>query len=263
MSGSIIRLAVFLALWAMLALAEWHFPRHSEPPDRRRRWPINVGLGLLDTLCLRLLMPWLAVDAAVWAQQHRFGVLHLMQVPWWLSAAGALAVLDLVIYFQHRLMHQVPVLWRLHRVHHTDVALDVSSGTRFHPLEILLSMALKIAIVLVLGAAPSVVLAFEVILSAFSLFTHANLAIPPNWERRLRRVFVTPDMHRTHHSVDRREHDRNFCFHVSWWDRLFGTYCPAPVFPQDVMPLGLARFRQPREQGFLALLWMPFTQGGR
>lgn len=257
MSGTGIRLTVFLACWATLALGEWRVPRHQGPADRSRRWPVNLGLGLLNTLCLRLLMPWLAFDAAVWAQQHRFGALHLVRAPQWLSAVIALAVLDLVIYFQHHLMHRMPLLWRLHRVHHTDVALDVSSGIRFHPIEILLSMALKIVVVLVLGATPAVVLAFEIILSTLSLFTHANLAIPSNWERRLRWVFVTPDMHRIHHSVDRREHASNFCFHVSWWDRMFGTYCAAPAAPQHSMPLGLAHLRQPREQGVLALLSMP------
>lgn len=255
MSGAVIRLMVFAGGWSILALAEWQFPRHLGSPERRRRWPINLGLGLLDRLCLRLFMPWVAIDAAIFGEQHRIGVLHMISGPKWLLVALGLAALDLIIYVQHRLMHRVPVLWRLHRVHHTDIALDVSSGTRFHPLEIMLSMAIKIAAVLLLGASQLMVLSFEIVLSTFSLFTHANVAIPQGLERWIRWVFVTPDMHRIHHSVERHEHDRNFCFHVSWWDRLLGTYCEAPGTPQQTMALGLAHFRS--EQGFADLLKNP------
>lgn len=257
MNGSFARLGIFVALWAVLALAEWWRPRHVAPAERLRRWPINLGLAALDTICLRLLMPWLAVDAALWAGTYRVGLLHLLMIPNAVGACIAFLGLDLTIYFQHRLMHRVPWLWRLHKVHHTDIALDVSSGTRFHPIEIMLSMLIKIAMVIVLGASPATVLTFEIVLSSFSLFTHSNIALPVRLERVLRWAFVTPDMHRVHHSVPREEHDSNYSFHVSWWDRLFGSYVPAPAQPQSEMPLGLAQFRLVREQGFLALLGMP------
>lgn len=258
MSGSAVRLGIFLSLWALLLLAEHYFPRHLRAPQRRDRWPVNIGLALVDTLCLRLLLPWLAVDAALWAQAQRFGLLHLIALPAWASAVIAFISLDLLIYWQHRLSHALPWLWRLHRVHHTDRSLDVSSGTRFHPLEILLSMLLKIAAVLALGAAPVAVLLFEIVLSSFALLTHSNIAIPGRFERALRRVFVTPDMHRIHHSVDPLEHNRNFSFHVSWWDRLFGSYRDTPAEPQSRMTLGLDAGPAIGRQGFVALLTMPF-----
>lgn len=258
MSGSLFRLSIFVALWTMLALAECYRARSLTPSERGRRWPINLGLGVLDTACLRLLMPWLAVDAAHWAAAREIGLLNLLSVPGGMAAAMAFIILDLTIYFQHRLMHHVPWLWRLHRIHHTDTALDVSSGTRFHPIEIVLSMMIKIATVIVIGASPFVVLAFEIVLSSFSLVTHANIAIPERLDRALRWVFVTPDMHRIHHSVFSEEHCRNYSFHLSWWDRLFRTYLPAPALPQTSMPLGLTQFRLVREQGFQALLKMPF-----
>ena len=155
------RAAIFVLLLVLLVLAEWRWPRHQGDPDRRHRWPVNLGFGLVGALCLRLLLPWLAIDAALWAQQHHVGLLHLWPLPSWLAIVVTLMALDLLIYAQHRLMHQVGWLWRLHRLHHSDLTLDASSAMRFHPLEILFSMGLKIAAVLALGAAPVAVLAFE------------------------------------------------------------------------------------------------------
>lgn len=252
-----IRLWTFLSLLLILGIAERLWPQHSAAPRRRVRWLVNLSLGAIDLFCVRLLLPWLAVDAAVWAHVNNVGVLphlHLSPFP---AAVIAIAIFDLAIYAQHRLMHRIPFLWRLHRMHHTDLAIDVSSGVRFHPLEILLSMGIKIGIVLLLGATPAVVLVFEILLSSFSLVTHANIQLPVNFDRQVRRIFVTPDMHRIHHSIVRAEHDTNFGFHVSCWDRLFGSYLYEPQAAQSSMTLGLDRFRTADEQRLLALLRQP------
>ena len=255
---ALVRLAIFLALLLLLIAAESLWPRHLAPRMRLRRWPANLGLGLVDVLMVRLLLPWLALDAARYAQAHQLGLLHAIALPDWLQFALALMVLDCAIYWQHRLLHAVPWLWRLHRVHHTDLVLDATSGVRFHPLEILLSMGIKILVVLLLGASPPAVLVFEIVLNGFALFTHANLALPQWLDRTLRWLLVTPDMHRIHHSVERAEHDRNFSFHLIWWDRLFGTYLAKPATAQATLPLGLTIFRDVRAQRLDALLAQPF-----
>jgi sterol desaturase/sphingolipid hydroxylase (fatty acid hydroxylase superfamily) len=209
---------------------------------------VNLGPGAINALCLRLLLPWLAVDAALGAQANNVGVLPLLHIPPLRTAMLAFVMLDLAIYAQHRLMRRINFLWRLHRMHHTDLALDVSSGVRFHPLEILLSMGIKIGIVLLLGATTAVVVVFEMVLSSFALVTHANLKLPGGLDRWLRRIFVTSDMHRIHHSILRSEHNTNFGFHVSWWDRLLGSYLYNPQSDQSSMTLSLERFRTAAEQ---------------
>lgn len=256
----ILRLTLFLGLLSVLAIAEWAWPRHQALPRRRQRWTTNFGLGALNALSLRVLVPWAAVSAAGWAQVHGVGVLHMMVLPTAVATLVGLLALDLVIYWQHRLMHRVGWLWRLHRVHHTDLALDVSSGVRFHPLEIVFSMGVKVAAVLLLGVAPGVVMAFEILLSSFSLFTHANMAIPGHIDRWLRWLVVTPDMHRIHHSVLRDEHDSNYGFQLVWWDRLCGSYRADPRQPQATLSLGLKRFREGREQRFVNLLRQPLQR---
>lgn len=254
-----LRLWLFLSLLALFGTAEWLWPKHRAAPQRRRRWPVNLGLGAIDVLSLRVLSPWLAVDAATWAQANHVGVLPQLRFAPWISGALAFLLLDLAIYVQHRIMHRIGWLWRLHRVHHTDLTLDVTSGVRFHPLEILVSMAIKIAVVLGLGAAPAAVVAFEAALSSFSLATHANFAIPRRLDRWLRLVLVTPDMHRIHHSVVRAEHDSNFGFQISLWDRLFGSYRTAARADESSMPLGLDRFRDASDQRLPALLGQPLA----
>lgn len=258
MSEVLLRVGVFVGLLLLLALAEWRWPRIRARPDRARRWPVNLGLGVLNTVVLRLLTPVLAYFVAIWAEAHGVGLFNRFAVPVWLSIGGSLLLLDMTIYWQHRLLHRLPWLWRLHRVHHTDVALDVTSGLRFHPLEILFSLAVKVAVVVALGAPPVAVLVFEVLLSSFSLFTHTNLAIPVAVDRVLRTLVVTPDMHRIHHSVLREEHDRNFGFNASWWDRLFGSYRDQPGQAQAELRLGLEDFRQAQQQRFPAMLTQPF-----
>ncbi|MEO7208314.1 MAG: sterol desaturase family protein [Steroidobacteraceae bacterium] len=252
------RLGVFLVLLILLMLGEWRWPRNVAAARRNRRWPVNLGFGLLDSLCLRLLTPWLAFAIALRAHEAGIGLFNVLDVPSWLKIAACVLLLDMTIYWQHRLMHAVPWLWRLHRLHHTDLALDASSGVRFHPMEILFSLAVKVGAVLLLGAPPAAVLAFEILLSSFSLFTHANIAIAAGVDCVLRWLVVTPDMHRIHHSVLREEHDRNFGFSASWWDRLFGSYRDAPSQPQAQLKLGLDEFREDSEQRFAALLTQPF-----
>lgn len=257
MNGVVVRIAIFVALVALLGLAEWRWPQHHASPGRLRRWPVNFGFGLLNVACVRLLLPWLAVDAAIWAQARHIGLLHWLEPSFAWSIAIGIVALDLVIYWQHRVMHAVGWLWRLHRMHHTDLALDVSSGVRFHPLEILFSMLVKIVAVVLLGAPAVAVLAFEILLSSFALFTHSNLRLPRGLDAALRWLVVTPDMHRVHHSVLRSEHDRNYGFHVSWWDRLFGSYlAQANGGPRD-MPIGLSDFRNGQDQRFVSLLVQP------
>lgn len=257
-SEATLRFGFFIALFVVLAALEWRWPRNRNLPKRASRWPVNLGLAVLNTLVLRLLTPVLAFFVAVWAQQRGLGLFNMVSAPGWLAVAISLLALDMTIYWQHRLMHVVPVLWRLHRLHHTDLALDVTSGVRFHPLEIVFSLAVKVGAVVLLGAPPLAVLAFEVLLSSFSLFTHTNLALPLPLDRVLRWLVVTPDMHRIHHSVLRDEHDRNFGFNASWWDRLFGSYRDAPSQPQATLRLGLNDFREDGEQRFPALLTQPF-----
>lgn len=256
MNEALVRLVVFLSGWALLAAAETLRPRDPLPLPRRLRWVANFGLVAIDTLVVRLLLPWLAIDAAAYAQAHEVGLLRCVPLPTGLQWILALVALDGLIYWQHRLMHLVPFLWRWHRVHHSDLVLDASSGVRFHPLEILFSMLIKIAAVLALGAPVGAVLSFELLLNAFSLFTHANLALPPRLDAALRWLVVTPDMHRVHHSIRREEHDRNFGFHLSVWDRLFGSYLERATTPV----LGLADFRQARAQTLPALLLQPLTR---
>jgi sterol desaturase/sphingolipid hydroxylase (fatty acid hydroxylase superfamily) len=257
LSAIALRASLFVLLVLMLGLIEWRWPRNQALAKRPSRWPVNLGLGLLNVLCVRLLLPWLAIDAAMWARAQHIGLLHWLHAPAVVAIVVSVLALDLIVYAQHRLMHHYGWLWRLHRVHHTDLALDVTSGVRFHPAEILLSMLIKIAAVIALGAPPAAVLGFEILLSSFSLFTHANIALPPRVDAWLRWVFVTPDMHRIHHSVRRDEHDRNFGFHVSWWDRLFGSYCAHPRQTQAQLTLGLNVFRAEPAQRFTALLAQP------
>lgn len=258
MSEALLRLLIFAGLIVLLALMEWRWPRNQARPVRGRRWPVNLGLGLLNTLLLRLLAPVLGYVVAIWAARHGIGLFNIWPAPAWLGTSLSVLLLDMTIYWQHRLMHLVPWLWRLHRVHHTDLALDVTSGLRFHPLEILFSLAVKIAAVLLLGAPPLAVLIFAILLSSFSLFTHTNVAIPVPVDRILRWLVVTPDMHRIHHSVLREEHDRNFGFNASWWDRLFGSYRDQPGQAQSELRLGLGDFRESPQQRFPALLTQPF-----
>ncbi|HSF65007.1 MAG TPA: sterol desaturase family protein, partial [Paracoccaceae bacterium] len=223
-----LRLGVFLAVLAVMAAWELAAPLRRAEVPRVIRWSNNIGLVALDTAIVRLVFPLAAVGVAAWAQGAGFGLLQWLALPGWLAVPLAMVALDLGIWAQHVLFHKVPWLWRLHRVHHADTHFDVTTGVRFHPIEILVSMAIKMALVAALGAPVLAVLLFEIMLSAGALFTHANLSLPARMDAALRRVIVTPDMHRIHHSVRRVETDSNYGFNLSVWDRLFGTYRAVP-----------------------------------
>lgn len=195
---------------------------------------------------------------ALFAEVRGLGILNVVSWPRWFEVSLAVAVLDLAIYLQHRLFHHLPLLWRLHRVHHADLDVDVSTGARFHPVEILLSLAIKFLVIVALGASPLAVLLFEIGLNASSMFNHSNVSLPSAVERLLRCLVVTPDMHRVHHSIVRHETDSNFGFNFPWWDRLFGTYRPQPEAGHEKMTLGLEQFRDPKEQHIGRLITQPF-----
>jgi sterol desaturase/sphingolipid hydroxylase (fatty acid hydroxylase superfamily) len=219
-----LRGGIFLGVLVVLLILEACVRGPNPPPLRARRWPANVGLILLDTVTVRLLLPAGVVGAATWAHAQGFGLLNQLSLPGWLGFGIALVLLDLAIYWQHRLLHAWPLLWRLHRVHHTDQTLDATSALRFHPFEILVSLAIKIALVVLLGLTPLAAMVFEVLLSSFALVTHANLALPAWLDRPLRALMVTPNMHRIHHSTQVDEQRRNFGFNLSVWDHWFGSY---------------------------------------
>lgn len=220
------RLALFATVLFTLALLEALRPGPNPSPRRGRRWPAHLGLALIDTTVARLLLPAGAAGAALWAQAQGFGLFNVLNgaLPLWLEWALGLLLLDLAIYWQHRWLHAVPWLWPLHRTHHTDTTLDATSALRFHPLEIVVSLLYKMALTVALGLDPALVLAFEALLSSFALITHADLALPPRLDRLLRQVFVTPAMHRIHHSTRIAEQQTNYGFHLSLWDRLFRSY---------------------------------------
>jgi sterol desaturase/sphingolipid hydroxylase (fatty acid hydroxylase superfamily) len=253
-----LRGAAFVTLLAALALAERLRPCRG---DARPAWRqvVNLALVAVDTMLMRGVFPVLGVGLAARLNADGVGLFAAVAWPEPLEVAAAMLALDLVIYVQHRLMHRVPLLWRAHRVHHSDLAFDVTLGVRFHPFEIALSQAIKLAAIAVLGAAPLAVLLFEILLQGGSLFTHADLALPARLDHALRWWIVTPSMHRVHHSVVRDETDSNFGFNLAWWDRLFGTYRAAPRRPEATMPIGLDEFRDPDAQGLVALLLQPIT----
>lgn len=237
-----IRLIVFLGLFAILAAAEALLPRRARSQKRSRRWVTNWSITIANTVTLRILalaMPLLAVGAAVDAQAQGWGLLNALTLPGWIEIVAAVLILDLIIWLQHLITHKIPVLWRLHRVHHADVDMDVTTAIRFHPVEIALSMLLKIGVVYLLGPAALAVILFEIILNGTAMFNHANIRLPLWLDAIVRRVLVTPDMHRVHHSIHRHEHDSNYGFALSVWDRMFGTYTAQPKDGHDKMTVGL------------------------
>jgi sterol desaturase/sphingolipid hydroxylase (fatty acid hydroxylase superfamily) len=253
-----LRGGIFVGVLLTLMLLEALIGGPNPPAMRGRRWPANAGLILVGTLMARLVLPVGVVGVAAWAQARGVGLLNQFELPAWLGLAVALVLLDLAIYWQHRLLHAWPLLWRLHRTHHLDVTLDATSALRFHPLEILLSLAFKVALVVALGVGPLAAMVFEVLLSSFALVTHANLALPAWLDRRVRALVVTPNMHRIHHSTHADEQRRNFGFNLSVWDRLFGSYAAqARDQPQD---FGVAGVSGPDATRLVSLLRDPFVR---
>jgi sterol desaturase/sphingolipid hydroxylase (fatty acid hydroxylase superfamily) len=260
----LIRLAAFLAMFAAVALWEALAPRRSRAFVRRARWPHNIGLLAVDALVLRFIAPGAAIAVAVAGETHGWGVVNALALPAWAAIPLGVVLLDLAVYFQHVTFHAVPALWRLHRVHHTDLDFDVTTGTRFHPIEILISTLIKMAAVAAIGAPAVAVLAFEVLLNATAMFNHANGRLPERLDRWVRLLVVTPDMHRVHHSVLYNETNSNFGFNLPWWDRLFGTYCAQPAAGHPAMTIGVDAFRTPADLRLDRLLLQPFrdTPGG-
>ena len=256
-SEPLIRLTAFLGVFLAVALWEALGPRRRRAFPRRSRWPHNLGLLAVDTLVVRLLVPASAVGVAVAAESHGWGLAHWLAVPAWLAIPMAVVLLDLTIYFQHVAFHAVPALWRLHRVHHADLDFDVTTGTRFHPIEILLSAGIKLAAVAAIGAPPVAVLVFEVLLNATAMFNHANAGLPARVDAVLRWLVVTPDMHRVHHSILPQETNTNFGFNLPWWDRLFGTYRAQPAAGHEGMTIGIDAFRSPEDLRLDRLLMQP------
>ena len=252
-----IRLAVFLAVLVAMMIWELAAPRRRQEVPRVLRWSNNLALVVVDTVILRLAFPVLAVGLAVIAEAGGWGLFNVLDWPGWVAMVLSVLVLDLAIYLQHVMFHAVPALWRLHRMHHADTEIDATTGLRFHPVEIVLSMAIKLAVVAALGVPPVAVLVFEVLLNATALFNHANINLPRRVDRVLRLVMVTPDMHRVHHSVIPAETNSNFGFNLPWWDRLLGTYRAQPVKGHLGMTIGLERFRDRRELWLDRMLLQP------
>ncbi len=249
----------------LLAMALWEVIAKRRPQQvlRRKRWPGNLLIVALDTLAVRLVFPLAAVGAALIAADQGWGLFNLVAAPAWLAVLASVVVLDLAIYFQHRLFHAVPWLWRLHRMHHADLEFDVTTGLRFHPLEIMISMGIKLLVVTALGAPAVAVLIFEVLLNATSMFNHGNVRLPASVDRWLRLLVVTPDMHRVHHSIVRRETDSNFGFNLPWWDRLFGTYRNQPAAGHLGMTIGIEDFRAVHDLRLDRMLIQPFLSPRR
>jgi sterol desaturase/sphingolipid hydroxylase (fatty acid hydroxylase superfamily) len=253
-----IRLAAFGGVFVAMAVWELLGPRRKQVIGRTWRWPNNLGVVAVDTLLVRILFPTAAVGFALLAEARGFGLFHMVALPAWIGVVASVLILDLAIYLQHVLFHAVPALWRLHRMHHADLEFDVTTGLRFHPIEILLSMLIKFAVIAALGAPAVAVLIFEVLLNATSMFNHSNVRIPFGIDRVLRWLVVTPDMHRVHHSILARETNSNFGFNLPWWDRLFGTYRAQPKAGHEAMTIGIEQFRDPRELGLDRMLIQPF-----
>ena len=253
-----IRMAIFFGILITMAVWEFAAPRRRIEIPRLLRWSNNLGLVVLDAVLVRLTFPVVAVGLAVIAKENDWGLLNQFSIPVWFATILAILALDLAIYLQHVLFHAVPALWRLHRVHHADLEFDVTTGIRFHPLEILISMAIKLLLVLALGPSAIAVLIFEVLLNGTSLFNHSNAHLPSRLDAVLRLVIVTPDMHRVHHSILPSETNSNFGFNVPWWDRMLGTYRAQPSAGHDGMTIGIEQFRTRRDLWIDRLLFQPF-----
>lgn len=256
-----LRLALFVVAFAALAAWEVFAPRRALLIPRARRWLANIAILILNASLVRIFAPAAAVGIAFFAEQRGIGLLHLAHLPKGLEILFAAIALDLAIYLQHVLFHAVPLFWRLHRVHHADLDFDVTTGTRFHPLEILLSLAFKAAAIFIIGAPAAAVLIFEIVLNLASMFSHSNIRIPKEVDAALRCVIVTPDMHRVHHSIHGDEADRNFGFSLAWWDRIFGTYRAQPRSAHEAMKIGIPDYREQQHCATLTgMLFLPFMR---
>nr|WP_302467183.1 sterol desaturase family protein [Vibrio antiquarius] len=258
-----IRLGFFLGVLLLCALWENKLPRKTLTASRGFRWVNNLSLVAVNSLIVALVMPIAAFQAAIIAQEQQWGLFNLLFLPAWLNVLLAVILLDFVIYVQHVVFHYVKPLWKLHRMHHADLDIDVTTGARFHPIEIIISMGVKIATVFILGVSPVAVVVFEIVLNASAMFNHSNAKLALSADQKLRNVIVTPDMHRVHHSVIAKETNSNFGFFLSVWDRLFGTYRAQPELGHDDVVIGIPEIRNEAEQRLDKLLTQPFRYNRR
>ena len=257
MTEAQIRLSIFLGILITMSALEALFPARDRVQARGRRWGTNFGLVVIDTLAIRLVFPVIAVGAALWAQGQDWGVFNIVSLPIWAKILLAVLILDMMIYWQHVAFHKIPMFWRLHKVHHADRDLDASSGLRFHPVEIILSMLYKMVIVVALGAPVLAVIIFEILLNACAVFNHANVRLPRWIERPLRQIMVTPALHRIHHSIIERETNSNYGFSVIWWDKIFKSYTDTP---SGTLTLGLSEYQTDEPSGLIWSLTAPFRR---
>ncbi len=255
---TIIRFLFFVTSFCLFACWEWMAPRKALTQNKAVRWSNNLALIALNSALLSFAMPLLAFQAALIASSHGWGLFNLIALPWWFEILLTVILLDMTIYIQHLVFHRIPILWRFHRMHHADQDIDLTTGSRFHPVEIILSLWIKIVCVMLLGAPAVAVVIFEVVLNVSAMFNHSNAAMPLKLDRLLRRVIVTPDMHRVHHSVLIKETHSNFGFFLSVWDQLFKTYRAQPKQGHDHCVIGIERFREPKEQYLSKMLTQPF-----
>lgn len=258
MSEATIRLLIFAGVFACMALFEVLAPRREQRFGRGTRWPTNLLIVVIDSAVLRIVFPMAAVGSALWAAEMGYGLFPALGIDPWLAGLISFVVLDFAVWFEHWASHKIPLLWRIHRMHHADPDIDLTTALRFHPLEIVLSMVWKALIVVALGAPVLAVLVFEAVLNGAAMFNHANVRLPLGLDRVLRLLIVTPDMHRVHHSVIRHETDSNFGFNLAIWDRLFGTYVAQPERGHDAMTIGLSAERGKEPTGVVWCLLLPF-----
>ncbi|MBH62559.1 MAG: hypothetical protein CL569_08930 [Alphaproteobacteria bacterium] len=254
---SAVRLGVFLSILIVMMTWELAVPRRRLSQTRRDRWTVNLSLVVINSAALRLIFSILAVGTAEVAHANGWGLLNVIALPGWLAVPLCVIALDCVIYGQHVVFHAVSPLWRLHMMHHSDLDFDATTGVRFHPIEIIISIGIKMAAVVAIGAPPVAVILFEILLNGTSVFNHGNVRMPKGIDRFLRLFIVTPDMHRVHHSTRRSETNRNFGFNFPWWDRLFDTYVPQPTEDHARMVIGLSQFREASRLRLHQLILMP------
>lgn len=258
------RLGIFVGLLALFMLLELAWPRHPRSIPRSQRWPANLGLILLNSLCVKLLFPITTLALASWVKHQQWGLFNQLQLSAWLLVPVCVVLLDLAIYWQHRLFHALPWLWRVHRMHHVDPDYDVSLGLRFHPIEIVLSMLIKLGLIILLGVPVLAVFLFEVVLNAMAMFNHSNLKLPLKLDALLRKLVVTPDMHRVHHSQHYQEHNANYGFNLAVWDRFFRTYVAQPKDGHDKLKFGLSHWPNAKDNRQLkGLLSLPFRSANK
>lgn len=258
MAETALRLGSFFGMLIIMGVAETVWPRRRLISSKGRRWVSNLSVSLISTVLLRLILPLVPSAFAAYCADARIGLLNMVTLPGWVTVLLSVLVLDMTIYWQHVFFHKVPILWKIHRMHHADLDIDASTGVRFHPIEILASMGIKFTAIVLLGPPALAVLIFEIVLNGCALFNHANANLPTALDRWLRLFVVTPDMHRVHHSTDMREANMNFGFNFPWWDKMFGTYKPQPDKGHHGMVIGLNIFREKKYGSIRGMLAIPF-----